>query len=181
MWSRRLCGTGRKQIKMQEKKGNEEEGIFLSSLLWGVFFFFFFFSKLVTHSVMQPSAAYGSIHLIYSSCAGMTISHSSLGRGRVLGSMPQGHLRVKLDCLRLWWIEAASHFTLHLEPRFFFSFSTPWYVYTIFSFYKISQTKMLEHILLSLYYVCPRLDDFFFLFFLLLTLISLMQILMFAK
>nr|XP_046273998.1 protachykinin-1 isoform X2 [Scatophagus argus] len=31
----------------------------------------------------------------------MTISQSSLGRGRVPGSMPQGHLRVQLDCLRL--------------------------------------------------------------------------------
>ncbi len=34
----------------------------------------------------------------------MAVSHSSLVWGRVLGSMPQGHLGVKLDCLRMWWI-----------------------------------------------------------------------------
>lgn len=31
--------------------------------------------------------------------------------------MPQGHLRVKLDCLRLRWTDTAMHFTLHLQQR----------------------------------------------------------------
>ena len=39
--------------------------------------------------------------------------HLSLGRGGLLGSVPQGHVIVKLDCLRLWWIARTMSFALH--------------------------------------------------------------------